>query len=121
MRLQRIKALDLGGMRSESRDPANRAPRPGSGRTKGTRERAKDKMRSPGDTSPMTLGALRKKVGRTQGEIARRTSMSQPQLSRVEKRRDHLVSTLRKYVHALGGEIEVIAVIHGSRILLNGV
>jgi hypothetical protein len=35
--------------------------------------------------------------------------MGQPELSRVERREDHRLSTLRRYVHALGGEIEVIA------------
>jgi hypothetical protein len=64
--------------------------------------------------TPITLRALRESVGKTQGEVARKTSMSQPQLSRVETRRDHLISTLRKYVRALGGEVEVIAVVGGT-------
>jgi hypothetical protein len=66
----------------------------------------------------MTLRALRESVGRTQGDVARRVSMTQPQLSRVEGRRDHLTSTLRKYVQALGGKIEVAAVVKGARIIL---
>jgi hypothetical protein len=57
----------------------------------------------------MTLRTLRESVGKTQAEMARKTAMSQPQLSRVEARRDHLTSTLRKYVRALGGDIEIIA------------
>jgi hypothetical protein len=44
--------------------------------------------------------------------------MTQPKLSRVEARSDHLISTLRRYVHALGGEIEVVAVVDGARIAL---
>ena len=67
------------------------------------------------------LRALRNIVGKTQGEVARGTSMSQPQLSRVEARRDHLVSTLRVYVRALGGDIEVIAVVGGVRFRLRDV
>jgi hypothetical protein len=70
---------------------------------------------------PMSLRALRESVGRTQGEIARRVSMSQPQLSRVEARRDHLTSTLRKYVRALGGKVEVVAVLKGRRLVLRDV
>ncbi len=69
----------------------------------------------------MTLRGLRESVGRTQGEVARKVSMTQPQLSRVEARRDHLISTLRRYVHALGGEIEVVAVVNGARISLEKV
>ena len=69
----------------------------------------------------MSLRALRETVGRTQGDIARRVSMTQSQLSRVEARRDHLTSTVRKYVRALGGRIEVAAVLKGQRIVLEGV
>jgi hypothetical protein len=69
----------------------------------------------------MTLRGLRESVGRTQGDVARGVSMTQPQLSRVEGRRDHLTSTLRKYVRALGGKIEVAAIIKGERIVLRDV
>ena len=75
----------------------------------------------PANTAAMTLRGLRESVGRTQGEVARKVSMTQPQLSRVEARRDHLISTLRRYVHALGGEIEVVAVVNGARISLEKV
>jgi predicted transcriptional regulator len=70
---------------------------------------------------PVTLRALRESVGRTQGEVATRVSMTQPQLSRVEARRDHLISTVRKYVRALDGEIEVAAIVNGSRFVLRDV
>lgn len=70
---------------------------------------------------PMTLRALRERLGKTQGEVARLTSMSQSQLSRVEARRDHLLSTIRKYVRALGGDIQVVAVVKGTRVTLQDV
>jgi hypothetical protein len=70
---------------------------------------------------PMTLQALRESAGRTQGEVARRVGMTQPQLSRVEARHDHLISTLRKYVRALGGKIEVAVHVKGTRIVLQDV
>jgi hypothetical protein len=73
------------------------------------------------DTVAMTLRGLRESIGRTQGEVARKVSMTQPQLSRVEARSDHLISTLRRYVRALGGEIEVVAVVKGARIALQKV
>jgi DNA-binding XRE family transcriptional regulator len=69
----------------------------------------------------VNLRTLRESAGKTQAEIARRTGMSQPQLSRLESRKDHLISTLRKYVRALGGEIEVVASIGGKRALLRDV
>jgi hypothetical protein len=70
---------------------------------------------------PVTLRALRESVGRTQGEVATRVAMTQPQLSRVEARRDHLISTVRKYVRALDGQIEVAAIVNGSRFVLRDV
>jgi predicted transcriptional regulator len=73
------------------------------------------------DAVAMTLRGLRESTGRTQGEVARKVSMTQPQLSRVEARQDHLISTLRRYVHALGGEVEVVAVVNGARITLQKV
>jgi predicted transcriptional regulator len=69
----------------------------------------------------MSLRALRESLGKTQGEVAHNASMTQPQLSRVERRSDHLVSTLRKYVRALGGEVEVIARIDDRQIVLSDV
>ena len=69
----------------------------------------------------MTLRQLRERIGRTQRQVARRVSMTQPQLSRVEARRDHLISTLHRYVGALGGKIEVAAVVDGARIVLQDV
>ena len=69
----------------------------------------------------MTLGELRKETGLTQQEIAQAMSMHQSELSRVEHRHDHLLSTLRNYVEALGGELEVFAVIHKKRVRLRGI
>ncbi len=69
----------------------------------------------------MSLRVLRESAGKTQEEMAELTEMSQSQLSRVERRDDHLLSTLRRYVEALGGEIEVVAVVKGKRIKLLGV
>ena len=47
--------------------------------------------------------------------------MTQPQLSRVEKRSDHLVSTLRKYVRAMGGDVKVVARVDGRDVILRDV
>lgn len=69
----------------------------------------------------MNLQQLRAHVRQTQGDVARRAAVSQPQLSRVEGRRDHLVSTLRKYVRALGGDVEVVATIGTERVVLRDV
>jgi predicted transcriptional regulator len=69
----------------------------------------------------MNLRELRQLTGRTQEDVAQATQMRQPELSRVERRDDHLLSTLRRYVEALGGELEVVARIDGKSVKLRGV
>ena len=66
----------------------------------------------------MDLRALREAVGLTQGELAQRVEITQSQLSKLERREDHRISTLRRYVEALGGSLEICAVIDGKRIKL---
>jgi predicted transcriptional regulator len=77
--------------------------------------------RSIAAPSVMSLKDFRESLGKTQGEVARYAEMSQPQLSRVERRRDHLLSTLRKYVRAMGGDVNVIARIDGRDVILRDV
>jgi transcriptional regulator with XRE-family HTH domain len=69
----------------------------------------------------MDLRDLREAAGRTQQEMAELTDMTQSELSRFVRREDHKLSTLRRYVEALGGELEVAAVIGDKRIALKGV
>jgi hypothetical protein len=42
-------------------------------------------------------------------------------LCSIERRDDHLVSTIRRYVEALGGTVEVVAVLGNKRVALTGV
>jgi DNA-binding XRE family transcriptional regulator len=56
-----------------------------------------------------TLAELRRARGVTQQQLAKVLELTQPQVSRVEHRTDVLLSTLRVYVEALGGELVVIA------------
>jgi predicted transcriptional regulator len=67
----------------------------------------------------MDLRALREAVGLTQEELARKVEVTQSQLSKLERREDHRLSTLRRYVEALGGKLEVFAVVDGKRIRLS--
>jgi transcriptional regulator with XRE-family HTH domain len=61
------------------------------------------------------LATLRKNLGLTQIEVSLKTSMSQESISRFERGGDHLISKLADYVAALGGTLEVIAVIGEKR------
>jgi hypothetical protein len=69
----------------------------------------------------MNLAALRAHLKKTQVQLAKAAKMSQPEVSAAERRDDHLVSTLRRYVKALGGELEVNAKFGDMRIELKGV
>jgi thiamine biosynthesis lipoprotein ApbE len=64
----------------------------------------------------LTLKALRQDLALTQSEVSQSADMTQSELSRVESRNDHLTSTLRRYVEALGGELEITAVFGARRI-----
>lgn len=56
-----------------------------------------------------TLRNLRKAMRKTQSDVARRLAIGQDTVSRLETRADVLLSTLRKYVRSLGGELDLIA------------
>ena len=55
-----------------------------------------------------TLRDLRKAKRMTQEEVARRLSGRQVYVSRLERRADMKLSTLREYVRALGGDLELM-------------
>ncbi len=56
----------------------------------------------------MSLSELRKTLCFTQEDIANILEIGQASVSRTEKRKDQLVSTLREYVEAMGGELKLI-------------
>jgi transcriptional regulator with XRE-family HTH domain len=57
----------------------------------------------------MTRQRLRQIRNRTQVEIAAALGITQDSVSRLEQRPDILVSTLRKYVKAMGGNLSIVA------------
>ena len=57
----------------------------------------------------MTLRDLRKAHELTQTRMAEALHISQDGVSRIEKRSDFLLSTLRSYVEAMGGQLRLIA------------
>lgn len=58
----------------------------------------------------MGLAELRDALDVTQEDLAYRLSVSQSSISRLERRGDMHISTLRQYVAALGGELHLSAV-----------
>ncbi len=56
----------------------------------------------------ITLRHLREKLGLSQTELAERLEVKQPAISKLERRQNLELNTLRSVVHALGGTIEII-------------
>ncbi|ADV83174.1 XRE family transcriptional regulator [Terriglobus saanensis] len=72
--------------------------------------RARAKKRANAILKRMTLDELRKDRKMTQGKLAVAMKMEQSEVSRLEKRAEVKLGTLRNYVSALGGYIEIRAV-----------
>jgi hypothetical protein len=67
----------------------------------------------------LDLRELRELLGKTQEELAMLLKRSQGQVSETERRKDVRLSTLRAYVEALGGKLELIAEFGDKRIRLH--
>ena len=61
-----------------------------------------------------TLKELRALSGMTQTKVARALGIKQPAVSKVERQTDLYLSTLRSYVEAIGGELELIVKLPGQ-------
>ena len=57
----------------------------------------------------MSLRELRHAVNKTQKTVARTLNLGQEGVSRLEKRSDLLLSTLRNFVEAVGGSLTLVA------------
>ena len=72
----------------------------------------------------LTIRTIREAASRTQLDVAAASQMDQADVSRLEGRKDLdecQVSTLRRYVAALGGSLELVAAFGNKRIVLCGV
>jgi len=72
----------------------------------------------------LTMRAVREAAGKTQLDVAAESQMDQADVSRLESREefdDCQVSTLRRYVTALGGNLELVAAFGNKKIVLSGV
>ena len=56
-----------------------------------------------------TLKDLRQAVACTQEELAVKLGVGQDTISRIERRSDLLLSTVRRYVEAMGGKLDLVA------------
>lgn len=71
----------------------------------------------------LTLRTVREATGQTQHDVARTIGMDQSDVSRLENREEFgecQVSTLERYVTALGGQLELVAAFGDKKIVLTG-
>lgn len=57
----------------------------------------------------VTLKDLRQAVQQTQEQLAATLGVGQDTISRLEKRTDMLLSTMRHYIESMGGQLELVA------------
>jgi len=57
----------------------------------------------------MDLAEMRRALQLSQEEIAGTLNVGQAAIAKLEKRADMCVSTLRRFVEAMGGELEIVA------------
>jgi transcriptional regulator with XRE-family HTH domain len=57
----------------------------------------------------LSLRDLRKALDRTQVEVARHMGVGQDTISRYEQKADMMLSTLERYVRAMGGRLRLVA------------
>jgi transcriptional regulator with XRE-family HTH domain len=70
---------------------------------------AKDgEARDPEQIREVTLREFREAIDRTQVDVASAVGMTQGRVSRLENGDDTLVSTLRRHIRALGGELRLL-------------
>jgi DNA-binding XRE family transcriptional regulator len=68
-----------------------------------------------------TLQELRKSQDLTQERLAKDLGKSQVSIARMEKRSDLLISTVRSYVEAMGGELNLVVRFPGKPpVILDG-
>jgi DNA-binding XRE family transcriptional regulator len=67
----------------------------------------------------LALAQLRQARHLTQVQLAETLGISQGNVSRLETRNDIYLSTLRSYIEALGGHLEIAAVFDDQRLPVN--
>jgi predicted transcriptional regulator len=67
----------------------------------------------------MALDELREALRLTQESLAESLHVNQAAISKVERRTDMLISTLRRIIEAMGGELEIRAILPAGVVRIN--
>src|SRR5690349_24127892 len=79
---------------------------------------ADNKQRLREELQRMALEELRGAKQLTQADMAEMLDVPQSSISRIEQRADMYLSTLRNYIHAVGGELRIQAVFPDGRAIV---
>lgn len=66
-----------------------------------------------------SLAELRRARAFTQAQLAAALHVPQPQISRIERQTDLYISTLARYLEAMGGHLKLVGVFDDRRVLLS--
>lgn len=81
--------------------------------------RARIKIKTDVMKNEMALGELRQALDLTQEELANSLHMKQAAISKFEHQSDIYLSTLRRILSAMGGELKIVAHFPDGDILIN--
>jgi transcriptional regulator with XRE-family HTH domain len=76
--------------------------------------RARSEAKAERMIREMALDELRTALDLTQAQLAELLHVRQAAISKVERRSDMFISTLRKIIEAMGGELEIRAILPGG-------
>jgi len=71
--------------------------------------RARERLAEELEAYQHTLGQIRRAREMTQTQLAMALEVGEREVSRIEHQADLFVSTLRSYLHALGGDLQLLA------------
>jgi transcriptional regulator with XRE-family HTH domain len=81
--------------------------------------RARSEAKAERIIQEMALDELRTALDLTQEQLAEVLHVRQAAVSKVERRSDMFISTLRKIIEAMGGELEIRAILPGGTVRIS--
>ena len=81
--------------------------------------RARNEARAEQMMGEIALQELRQSLNLTQEQVAEMMQLNQAAVSRMERQSDMYISTLQKFVAALGGKIKIVASFPDKEVVIN--
>ncbi len=79
---------------------------------------ARNEAKAKACLESMRVEELRRALEQTQQDLASSMNMSQAAISKIEHQADMYVSTLRRFVEAMGGELRIVAHFPGGDVTI---